>query len=226
MTPLPCHETAAVFVIDDDASFLKSVSRLLRAVGYAVHAFESAQDFLDRLAPEMTGCVVADLQMPGMDGLKLQQALANTANPLPIIFLTGQGDIPTSVSAIRSGAEDFLTKRAPKEDLLAAIERALDRDRTERKERGRLRELRHRFDDLSDRELEVLGHVVRGRMNKEIAADLNINERTVKLHRTNITRKLKVHSVAELTRLADEAQLFKSQSDSNPSADGTFPKGQ
>jgi FixJ family two-component response regulator len=200
----------AVFVIDDDASFLKSVSRLLSAVGYAVRAFESAEDFLSRLAPDMTGCVVADLHMPGMDGLKLQQALARTANPLPIIFLTGQGDIPTSVNAMRGGAEDFLTKRAPKEDLLAAIERALERDRIERKERGRLKDLRHRFDDLSERELEVLGHVVRGRMNKEIAADLNINERTVKLHRTNITRKLKVHSVAELTRLADEARLFKS----------------
>jgi FixJ family two-component response regulator len=209
--PLSLHGTgAAVFVIDDDASFLKSVTRLLSAVGYAVEAFQSAEEFLGRLAPDMSGCVVADLQMPGMDGLKLQQALAGTANPLPIIFLTGQGDIPTSVSAMRSGAEDFLTKRAPKEDLLAAIERALERDSIERKERGRLQGLRHRFDDLSERELEVLGHVVRGKMNKEIAADLNINERTVKLHRTNITRKLKVHSVAELTRLADEAQLFKS----------------
>jgi two-component system, LuxR family, response regulator FixJ len=217
------HETGAVFVIDDDASFLKSVSRLLKAVGYTVHAFESAQDFMDQLAPNMSGCVVADLQMPGMDGLKLQQALAKTANPLPIIFLTGQGDIPTSVSAMRSGAEDFLTKRAPKEDLLAAVERALDRDRTERKERGRLQDLRHRFDDLSERELEVLSHVVLGKMNKEIAADLNINERTVKLHRTNITRKLKVHSVAELTRLADEARLFKSQSENQLNVSSDLP---
>jgi FixJ family two-component response regulator len=223
--PISLHGTSAVFVIDDDASFLKSVIRLLRAVGYTVHAFESAPDFLNQLTPDMSGCVVADLQMPGMDGLKLQQALVKTANPLPIIFLTGQGDIPTSVSAMRGGAEDFLTKRTPKEDLLAAVERAMERDRIERQERDRLRDLRHRFDDLSERELEVLSHVVRGKMNKEIAADLNINERTVKLHRTNITRKLKVHSVAELTRLADEARLFKSQTENNISA-GTFPKGQ
>ena len=147
--------------------------------------------------------------MPGMDGLKLQEALARSANPLPIIFLTGQGDIPASVSAMRGGAEDFLIKRAPKEDLLAAIERALQREAQERKQRGRLQDLRERFGELSERELEVLGHVVQGKMNKEIAADLNINERTVKLHRTSITRKLKVQSTVELSRLTDEAGLFK-----------------
>src|SRR5215469_11135908 len=221
--PLPLHGTSTVFVIDDDASFLKSVSRLLSAVGYAVHAFQSAEEFLSRLPLETSGCVVADLQMPGMDGLKLQQALAKTANPLPIIFLTGRGDIPSSVSAMRSGAEDFLTKRAPKEDLLAAVERALARELTERRERGRMEGLRQRFGDLSERELEVLGHVVRGKMNKEIAADLNINERTVKLHRTNITRKLKVHSVAELTRLADEARLFKSQNQDDVNSGRNLP---
>jgi len=198
-----------VFVIDDDASFLKSLSRLLCAVGYTVRAFQSAGEFLEQISPEISGCVVADLQMPGMDGLKLQQALAKTVNPLPIIFLTGQGDIPSTVSAMRSGAEDFLTKRAPKEDLLAAIGRALERDKTERIKRSHLHDLRRRLDVLSERELEVLSHVVRGKMNKEIAADLNINERTVKLHRTNITRKLKVHSVAELTSFAAEAGLFK-----------------
>jgi FixJ family two-component response regulator len=198
-----------VFIIDDDASFLKSIARLLRAAGYTVQAFDSAQQFLNQLNPDISGCVVADLQMPGMDGLKLQEALRKTANPLPVVFLTGQGDIPTSVSAMRSGAEDFLTKRAPKEQVLAAIERALEREAFERLERGRLRDLRHRFDDLSERELEVLCHVVQGKMNKEIAAALDINERTVKLHRTSLTRKLKVQSVAELTRLADEAGLFK-----------------
>jgi two-component system, LuxR family, response regulator FixJ len=201
--------SGTVFIIDDDASFLKSMSRLLSAVGYTVRAFESAQEFLDQLAPETSGCVVTDLQMPGMDGLKMQEALAKTNNPLPVIFLTGQGDIPKTVSAMRSGAEDFLTKRAPKEEVLAAIERAFARETHERQERGRLQNLRHRFHDLSERELEVLSHVVQGKMNKEIAADLNINERTVKLHRTNLTRKLKVQSVAELTRLADEAGMFK-----------------
>jgi two-component system, LuxR family, response regulator FixJ len=210
MTAIP-HRQGTIFIIDDDLSFLKSMSRLLRAIGYVVQAFVSAEEFLKELHPEMSGCVVTDLQMPGMDGLKLQEALGKTANPMPMIFLTGQGDIPTSVSAMRSGAEDFLTKRAPKEELLAAIERAMERDVQERKQRGRLRDLHHRFEELSERELEVLGHVVQGKMNKEIAADLDINERTVKLHRTSITRKLKVQSVVELTRLADEAGLFSEE---------------
>ena len=216
--PPSLNEAGVVFIIDDDGSFLKSMSRLLSAVGYTVRAFQSAEEFLKQLAPVTSGCIVADLQMPGMDGLKLQQALGRTANPLPIIFLTGRGDIPSTVSAMRRGAEDFLTKRAPKEDLLAAVERAMARDRVERKERNRLQDLRHRFEDLSERELEVLGYVVQGKMNKEIAADLNINERTVKLHRTNITRKLRVQSVAELTRLAGEAGMFRQLgSTSNPS---------
>jgi len=210
MTATLSSRPGTVFIIDDDASFLKSISRLLSAVGYPVHAFQSAREFLDQLTPETSGCVITDLQMPGMDGLKLQEAMKKTANPLPVIFLTGQGDIPTSVSAMRGGAEDFLTKRAPKEELLAAVERAFEREAKERLQRARLRHLHERFRDLSERELEVLSHVVRGKMNKEIAADLEINERTVKLHRTNITRKLKVQSVVELSRLADEAGLFKS----------------
>ena len=209
MAATTSRRAGTVFIIDDDAPFLKSMSRLLNAVGYTVQAFESAQEFLEQLGPETSGCVVTDLHMPGMDGLKMQEALAKTVNPLPVIFLTGQGDIPKTVSAMRSGAEDFLTKRAPKEEVLAAIERAFERETQERQERGRLRELRHRFHDLSERELEVLSHVVQGKMNKEIAADLDINERTVKLHRTNLTRKLKVQSVAELTRLVDEVRLFK-----------------
>jgi FixJ family two-component response regulator len=209
-TALPIR-SGTVYIIDDDASFLKSMIRLLNAVGYTVMAFESAVEFIQQLTPEMSGCVVTDLQMPGMDGLKLQEALGKNANPLPVIFLTGQGDIPASVSAMKSGAEDFLVKRAPKEILLAAIERALERDAQERHQRGHLQNLHQRFQDLSEREMEVLSHVVRGKMNKEIAADLNINERTVKLHRTSITRKLKVQSAVELSRMADEAGLFKNQ---------------
>jgi len=211
---LPCR-SETVFIVDDDTSFLQSVSRLLRAVGYSVQAFASASEFLARLAPGMSGCVVTDLQMPGMNGLELQAALRRSANPLPVIFLTGQGDIPATVNAMRSGAEDFLTKRAPKEELLAAVERAFQRDAQERQQREQLQSLRRRFDELSQRELEVLAHVVQGRMNKQIAADLNINERTVKLHRTNITRKFAVQSVAELTRLVDEAGLFPAPGD-NP----------
>ena len=206
-----------VFIVDDDTSFLRSVSRLLTAVGYSVESFGCAQDFFARPAPERPGCVVADVQMPGINGLQLQEALRRSANPLPVIFLTGQGDIPTSVSAMRKGAEDFLTKRAPRDELLAAVERALERAGRERQQRQRHRELSDRLAELSVREKEVLSHVVRGKMNKEIAADLNINLRTVKLHRTNITRKLNVQSVAELTRLADETGLFKPPAVNRPS---------
>jgi len=209
MTPAapPIHGT--VFIVDDDQSFLRSVSRLLTAVGYPVEAFASAHDFFARSGPERPGCVVADLQMPGINGLQLQDALRKSSNPLPVVFLTGQGDIPTTVSAMRSGAEDFLTKRAPKDELLAAVQRAMERDAHERQQRLRQRQMRALLAELSEREKEVLSHVVRGKMNKEIAADLNINLRTVKLHRTNITRKLHVQSVAELTRLADETGFFQ-----------------
>ena len=202
-------KSGTIFIVDDDASFLKSVSRLLRAAGFSVQAFESAEQFLGQLAPGMSGCVLADLQMPGLNGLELQEALAKSANPLPVVFLSAQGDIPTTVQAMRRGAEDFLTKLSPKEKLLDAIGRALARGARERDERDRLRELRGRFDALTPRELEVLEHVVRGRMNKEIADALQIHERTVKLHRTNLTRRLQVQSVAELTRLVEEAGLFK-----------------
>ena len=201
--------SATVFIVDDDASFLTSASRLLRAAGYAVQAFESAREFLDQLPPAAAGCVVTDLQMPGCDGLELQAALAQSANPLPVIFLSAQGDIPITVRAIRHGAEDFLTKLSPKEALLDAVKRALARNASERGQRERQRELRARFAQLSPRELEVLGHVVRGRLNKQIADELGINLRTVKLHRTNLTRRLQVQSVAELTSLAAAAGLFK-----------------
>jgi FixJ family two-component response regulator len=209
VTPLSSKTTATVFIVDDDLSFLRSLSRLFTAVGYSVEAYGSAHDFLSRPAPERPGCVVADLQMPGINGLQLQETLKRGPNPLPMVFLTGQGDIPTSVTAMRSGAEDFLTKRAAKEELLAAVQRAIERDAQERQHRQRHAEVCKRLAELSEREREVLGHVVQGKMNKEIAADLNINLRTVKLHRTNITRKLHVQSVAELTRLADETGFFR-----------------
>ena len=151
-----------------------------------------------------------------MNGLDLQSALARSGNPLPLLFLTGHGDIPSTVRAMRGGAEDFLEKRAPKEKLLDAVRRALARDAREREERARQRELRARFDALSERELEVLSHVVQGRLNKQIAADLGIHERTVKLHRTAITTKLGVQSVAELTRLTEEAGIFTASAPTFP----------
>ena len=202
-----------VHIVDDDASFLAATARLLRASGFVVRTFLSADDFLKRNGEGAAGCVVADLRMPGINGLDLQAALARSDNPLPVLFLTGNGDIPSSVMAMRGGAEDFLEKLAPKEKLLNAVTRALARDALERATRGRQQELRAIFTTLSPREIEVLGHVVQGRLNKQIAADLGIHERTVKLHRTAITTKLGVPSVAGLTRLTQEAAI-------------TFPKGQ
>ena len=200
MTPTP-----TVFIVDDDVSFLRSLSRLLRVSGFHVLVHTSAAEFLSTLKPDMNGCVITDLMMPGMDGMALQEALQKANSPLPIVFLTGHGDIPTTVQAMRLGAEDFLTKHARKEDLLAAVNRALARNEQDRAERARLEILRRPFAELTDREREVLRHVVQGKLNKQIAADLGIHERTVKLHRTGITTKLGVHSVAELTRLVQEA---------------------
>jgi two-component system, LuxR family, response regulator FixJ len=206
MSPPSNHPaTPTVFLVDDDGSYLRSVSRLLRASGFHVAVHNSAAEFLATLPADVSGCVITDLMMPGMDGMALQRALTAAGSLLPVIFLTGHGNIPSSVQAMRHGAEDFLTKHAPKKDLLAAVNRALGRNETNRAERARLHALRQPFALLTDREREVLRHVVQGKMNKEIAADLGIHDRTVKLHRTHITTKLGVHSVAELTRLVQEA---------------------
>jgi len=199
-------KSQTVFIVDDDASFLATMSRWLRVFGYTVKSFTSAADFLAQRTTDTAGCVVADLQMPGMDGMGLQAALAQSNNPLPIIFLTGHGDIPTSVQAMRSGAEDFLLKTASKEDLLAAIERALARGLYEYEARQRQYELAQRFKKLTPRENEVLSHVLQGQLNKQIAADLGIDERTVKRHRHSVMAKLDVKSVVELTQLVDETQ--------------------
>jgi FixJ family two-component response regulator len=205
----PAPDAGTIFIVDDDASFLRSISRLLRAAGYAVQVFESAEKFLAQLGPDLSGCVVVDLQMPGLDGLELQAALAASVNPLPVVFLSAEGDIPTTVQAMRHGAEDFLTKLAPKDQLLDAIRRALARAAQERQQREARRELRGRFAALSRRELEVLAHVVRGQLNKQIADDLGIHERTVKLHRTNLKEKLRVQSVADLARMVEAAGIFE-----------------
>lgn len=194
--PLPI-----VRIVDDDSSFLTAVARMLRASGFAVKTFASAEEFLSQPELDVPGCVLVDLQMPGLSGLDLQETLSKAGHTLPVIFLTGHGDIPTTVQAMRRGAEDFLTKRTKKEDLLNAVKRALARDARERDGRARLEGLRARFAALTPREHEVLKHVVQGKLNKQIAYDLGIHERTVKLHRTSITTKLGVCSVAELTKL-------------------------
>jgi FixJ family two-component response regulator len=195
-----------VFIVDDDAAFRKGIERMLRSSGYATESFNSASEFLARM-PVDTGCVVVDLRMPGMDGLGLQAALAQSANALPVVFLTGQGDIPTSVKAIRQGAEDFLVKTAPKELVIAAIERALARNARELQTQTRRKQLQLCFEKLTPREHQVLSQVMLGRKNKLIAAEMRIDERSVKRHRTNIMRKLGITSIAELIQLAIEAGI-------------------
>jgi FixJ family two-component response regulator len=191
---------AVIHVVDDDASFARALSRLLGVHGFTVRTFVSGAKLLAQVSRESRGCVIMDLNMPGQSGLELQNELAQRGVALPVVFLTGGGDIPSSVRAMQHGAVDFLEKQASQEQLIAAVERALQSDRE-------VGDLRQRFARLTERELEVLRHVVRGRMNKQIAADLGIHERTVKLHRTAVTTKLGVRSVAELTTLAREAGL-------------------
>jgi RNA polymerase sigma factor (sigma-70 family) len=202
-SPLP-----RIFVVDDDPAFRNALERLLRAGGYAVQTFASATEFMQCFPGDASGCVLLDLHMPGRSGMDLQETIARSENPLPIVFVTGKGDIPTSVRAMRAGAEDFLSKPVRKAILFPAIERALARDAQERQKRARNRELRARFDTLTPREREVLVHVLKGELNKQIAGDLGTSERTVKAHRSNIMTKLQVRSVAELTHLADEVGGF------------------
>lgn len=195
-----------VYIVDDDVSYLAALQRVLRAAGHVARTFASAQAYLAE-QDDTPGCLLADLRMPGVDGLQLQQSLARDGATRPMIFLSAAGDIPSTVQAMRHGAEDFLTKDAALPTLLAAIERALARDGRQRAQRGRIGALRSRLDLLSTREREVLQHVVRGRLNKQIASDLSIAERTVKLHRTAITTKLQVRSTAELVQLVQQAQF-------------------
>lgn len=197
-----------VYLIDDDPSYLRAMARVLSAAGFRVTSYTEAAPFLMEVSPDWRGCIVADLAMPCIDGLQLQSKLADAGSTMPVIFLTGHADIPSTVRAMRSGALDFLEKTAPDEEVIAAIVRALERDAEEHGARMRLVELGRKFALLTGREREVLSHVVRGRMNKQIAAALGINERTVKLHRTAIKRKLGVCSVARLATLVREVHLF------------------
>jgi FixJ family two-component response regulator len=193
-----------IHVVDDDPSFRTAVTRLLRAAKYEVRGYASASEFFDSDPCGNPGCILLDLRMPGASGLDLQQSLAQMEERLPIIFLTGHGDIPASVRAIKAGAVDFLTKPVRREALLTAIQNALGVDATGRATRAALRELHDRYENLTAREREVLAHVVGGKLNKQIAFDLGTAERTIKAHRASIMEKLRVQSVAELARLAQE----------------------
>ncbi|HEU0275079.1 MAG TPA: response regulator [Candidatus Udaeobacter sp.] len=201
-------EKPVVHVVDDDDSLRKAVTRLLRAAGYDVRDYASAGDFaLATRERNRRGCVLLDVRMPGPSGLDLQEALAQEEEPLPIIFLTGHGDVPTSVRAMKAGAVDFLTKPIKRDVLLSAVRTALARDLRSHTSREQLRELRTRFAKLTPREREVFELVVTGRLNKQIAAELGMAERTVKAHRGQVMMKMQVTSLAELVHLADKMQF-------------------
>jgi FixJ family two-component response regulator len=196
-----------VFVVDDDAAVRKAVSRLLRSAGIAAATFASPREFLAQHDPANPGCLVLDLAMPGFNGLRLQTTLAETGSILPIIFLTGQGDVSKSVQAMKGGALDFLTKPVKDKDLLTAVRAAIERDAVARGEQAELFEIHARLDTLTPREREVLQHVVAGKMNKQIAGDLGITEATVKMHRARVMAKMKMQSVAELARLMERCGI-------------------
>jgi FixJ family two-component response regulator len=193
-----------VHVVDDDDSARTAVLRLLGAAGYIARGYGSAGEFLMMISDETPGCLVLDVRMPGPSGLELQEALARRRSTLPVVFLTGYGDIPMSVRAIKAGAVDFLTKPVEREALMHAVRSALERDARNRRNREQGRALREKFDALTPRERDVFVRVVSGKLNKQIAADLGTAERTVKAHRAHVMEKLNVASVAELVHVAEQ----------------------
>jgi RNA polymerase sigma factor (sigma-70 family) len=192
-----------VFVVDDDAAMRHSLEDLIRSVGLEVEGFSSAQDFLRRKRPEVPGCLVLDVRLPGLSGLDLQKRMREGALEIPIVFISGHGDIPMTVKAMKAGAVEFLTKPFRDQDLLDAIQQAVERDRKAREERVEIDELRRRVDSLTPRERDVLNLVVAGLLNKQIAGQLGTSEATVKIHRHRVMEKMAANSLAELVRISD-----------------------
>jgi FixJ family two-component response regulator len=200
--------TPVIFIVDDDPSVRKSLTRVVMSAGYAVEAFASAREFMAREPFGGPCCVVLDVRMPGLTGLDLQEALAGSGHRMPIVFITGHGDISMSVKAMKAGAVDFLTKPFDAESLLEAIRRAVAKDVRDLSEEGRTADVLARVKLLTPRETEVFALVVTGMLNKQIAAELGIGEKTVKVHRARVMEKMRAGSVAELVRLADRAGVI------------------
>ena len=199
--PAPIGPT--IFIVDDDEAVRKAVSRLLRSAGIAVAVFASPREFLAQYDPAVPGCLVLDITMPDFNGLQLQATLGEKGSMLPIIFLTGHGDVSKSVQAMKRGAFDFLSKPVKDKDLLTAVRAAIERNAVARLEQGQLSAIRDRLDSLTPRERGVLEHVVSGKLNRQIAGDLGITEATVKKHRARVMAKMGVQSVAELARMTE-----------------------
>jgi len=204
-----------IHVVDDDASFRTAIARLLRAAGYQVVLYESGDAFLSQPVSAEDGCILLDVRMPGFTGLDLQNHLNDLDCILPVVFLTGHGDIPTSVRAVKAGAEDFLSKPVAKEKLLEAVERALARCIERREERDQINRLRDLVSKLTPREHEVFSLVVRGKLNKQIAAELGTSERTVKAHRRAVMDKLEVDSLAESVSIAERLGMLSNSAEKN-----------
>ena len=193
-----------VFVVDNDSSMREALTDLITSVGLSVEAFKSAREFLEHRRRDAPACLVLDVRLPGLSGLDLQRELVRTEAPIPIIFITGHGDIPMSVRAIKEGAVEFLAKPFRDQDLLDAIQHALEIDRSARQERSMMAEVRRRYESLTKREREVMRLVVSGLLNKQIAGELGSSEVTVKMHRGQVMRKMKAQSIVELLRMSEK----------------------